>query len=549
MIETPSVVLIVDDNENNRDVLERRIARYGHIVETAENGREALDKIRARSYDLVLLDIMMPEMNGYQLLERVKQDPEYRNLPIIVISAIDDVESIVRCIKLGAEDYLPKPFNPSILKARISASLEKKRLRDQEEAHLEDQAISQRIARELNTRLSLSRAAELTLDWAMKRTSAHAGFIARILDSGEEMVIVAVAGHSQSLQYYQNTIIPIESDSLQKAVKTILPQSSVDREDYWLTETKSRVVIPIGRGGQVLALLILEDASEARYSNRTLSFLTSLSDRSAIAMSNALLYEQVQKANHAKTEFISEVSHELKNPMTSIRNYAKMLPSVGPVNDVQQRFIETIINNVDRMAGLVSDLSDISRIESGHLRLELEKVSLADVLADVAAGFMGQIEEKKQQLVIDLPDLLPPVRADSGRLGQILTNLLSNAHKYTLEGGHIRITANLMPDERAKRPLVLVAIEDSGQGLTEADKEKIFTKYFRSPEGQASGTPGTGLGLRITKQLVELQGGQIWFESEYQQGSTFYFTIPICRPGEELAADDQPAGEGAVSDR
>ncbi len=126
MIETPSVVLIVDDNENNRDVLERRIARYGHIVETAENGREALDKIRARSYDLVLLDIMMPEMNGYQLLERVKQDPEYRNLPIIVISAIDDVESIVRCIKLGAEDYLPKPFNPSILKARISASLEKK---------------------------------------------------------------------------------------------------------------------------------------------------------------------------------------------------------------------------------------------------------------------------------------------------------------------------------------------------------------------------------------------------------------------------------------
>ena len=527
MNEIPSVVLIVDDNENNRDVLERRIVRQGHAVQTAANGREALDLIRANEYDLILLDIMMPEMNGYQVLERVKQDPEYRNLPIIVISAIDDVESIVRCIKLGAEDYLPKPFNPEILKARITASLEKKRLRDQEETHLEEQTVFQRIARELNARLSLNRVAELTLDWALRRTTAHAGFVTRVLESGEEMKVMAVAGHFPTLSYYQETTLPIDSEDLIRAVKSIMPQVSNLRQDYILPESQSRIIIPIGRGGQVLALLILEDPGVDRYSNRTLSYLTSLCDRAAIAMANASLYEQVQKANLDKTEFISEVSHELKNPMTSIRNYAKMLRGVGPVNESQERFIETIINNVDRMANLVSDLSDISRIEAGYLRLDLEETGLADVVDEVVQLLKGHLDGKKQNLTIDIASDLPLIWVDKTRLGQILVNLLSNAHKYTPAEGRIELSASVKPDERGDPNMVQVAIADSGMGLTEDDKLKIFGKYFRAENGRASDTPGTGLGLRITKQLVELLGGQIWFESEHKAGSKFYFTVPL----------------------
>lgn len=130
-------VLVVDDNEANRDVLSRRLRRQGHSVAVAEDGRQALHMLRTHSFDLLLLDIMMPEMNGYQVLEELKTDPELRHIPVIMISALDDIESVVRCIELGAEDYLYKPFNPVLLKARVSASLEKKWLRDQEQAYIQ----------------------------------------------------------------------------------------------------------------------------------------------------------------------------------------------------------------------------------------------------------------------------------------------------------------------------------------------------------------------------------------------------------------------------
>ncbi|MBE9182567.1 response regulator [Oculatella sp. LEGE 06141] len=130
------LVLVVDDNEMNRDLLSRRLKRQGHDITIAEDGKQALEKMRSQQFDLVLLDIMMPEMNGYQVLEYLKADAALRHIPVIMISALDDIESVVRCIELGAEDYLFKPFNPTILKARISACLEKKRLRDQEQAYL-----------------------------------------------------------------------------------------------------------------------------------------------------------------------------------------------------------------------------------------------------------------------------------------------------------------------------------------------------------------------------------------------------------------------------
>jgi CheY-like chemotaxis protein len=129
-------LLIVDDNEINRDVLARRLGRQGYTTAAAENGRKALEMLQTQKFDLLLLDIMMPELNGYQVLRHLKTDPHLRDIPVIMISALDDMDSIVRCIKLGAEDHLPKPFDPVLLRARIGASLEKKRLRDQEIEYL-----------------------------------------------------------------------------------------------------------------------------------------------------------------------------------------------------------------------------------------------------------------------------------------------------------------------------------------------------------------------------------------------------------------------------
>jgi len=138
-----TVILIVEDNQINRYLLARMLKQQGHAVLLADNGRQALETMRIHNLDLVLLDIMMPEMDGYEVLAQLKQDAMLRHIPVVMITAVDDIESVVRCIELGAEDYLFKPFNPVLLKARIDASLEKKRLRDQEQAYLKQLEIEQ----------------------------------------------------------------------------------------------------------------------------------------------------------------------------------------------------------------------------------------------------------------------------------------------------------------------------------------------------------------------------------------------------------------------
>ena len=139
--ELGPALLVVDDNENNRYTLVQRLKRLGYTdVATAVDGRQGLECLRERAFDLLLLDVMLPELNGYEVLERLRADDRLRHVPVIMISAVDQIESVVRCIELGAEDYLPKPFNPVLLRARVGACLEKKRLRDQEVRYLQDVA-------------------------------------------------------------------------------------------------------------------------------------------------------------------------------------------------------------------------------------------------------------------------------------------------------------------------------------------------------------------------------------------------------------------------
>ena len=257
-----------------------------------------------------------------------------------------------------------------------------------------------------------------------------------------------------------------------------------------------------------------------------------MSDHAAIAISNAQLYDEVQRANLAKSDFVSFVAHELKNPMTSIKGYSELLAagSVGQINEMQTNFLSTIRSNVERMSALVSDLNDNAKIEAGRLRLDYKPVDVPDVVDEVMRSTKRQVDDKRQSLELDLPVQLPPVWADRLRIGQVLTNLVSNAHKYTPEGGNIKLgaeaTANQWDPEGAKR-VVHLWVKDNGIGIGVEDQAKIFQKFFRSDDTKAREVPGTGLGLNITRSLVEMQGGRIWFDSEYRKGTTFHFTIPI----------------------
>jgi signal transduction histidine kinase len=197
---------------------------------------------------------------------------------------------------------------------------------------------------------------------------------------------------------------------------------------------------------------------------------------------------------------------------------------------MQSNFLNTIRSNVERMSTLVSDLNDNSKIEAGRLRLDFKAMEVSDLVDEVLRSTKRQLDDKKQTVTLDLPARLPAVWADRTRVGQVLTNLVSNAHKYTPESGIITLgaeeTTNLWDPEGAGR-VIHLWVRDNGIGISAEDQAKIFQKFFRSDDSKAREAPGTGLGLNITKSLVEMQGGRIWFESEYRKGTTFHFTIPV----------------------
>jgi signal transduction histidine kinase len=200
------------------------------------------------------------------------------------------------------------------------------------------------------------------------------------------------------------------------------------------------------------------------------------------------------------------------------------------VNDVQVRFLDTIRGSVDRMARLVADLSDLSRIEAGRLQLEVEGVDLGEVITDVTRLLDGQIKSKQQLLDVEVAADLPEIWGDRGRLNQIITNLLSNANKYTPDEGQIRIRAfqdQFTETGEPPRDVVHVSVQDNGVGIPESEQKYIFTKFFRASDQNARQQPGTGLGLNITQQLLEMHEGHVWFESEYGKGTTFHIVLPI----------------------
>jgi signal transduction histidine kinase len=229
----------------------------------------------------------------------------------------------------------------------------------------------------------------------------------------------------------------------------------------------------------------------------------------------------IQEANRLKTEFVSMVSHELRTPLTSIQGYAELMLEDEQLAEEQRESLTIVKNNSDRLLGLINDLLDLSRIEAGRLDLHRTSLDVARLIREVAGSLRPLIEAKRQQFRLDLAGQLPAVWADQDRVTQILTNLISNAHKYTLAEGSITVAA------RRDDGFVRVDVSDTGIGLSPEDQAQLFTKFFRAHDRLPQAGRGTGLGLAITRLLVELHGGQITVSSAPGHGSTFSFSLPV----------------------
>jgi CheY-like chemotaxis protein/two-component sensor histidine kinase len=227
------------------------------------------------------------------------------------------------------------------------------------------------------------------------------------------------------------------------------------------------------------------------------------------------------EVDRMKSEFVSIVSHELRTPMTVIKGYVELLlTGTSTPAETQHDFLEIIRTNADRLGSMVNELLDVSRIEAGKVQMNFQPVAVRSAIHEVATMLQKSFEDQGIQLNLNIPDNLPDVPADPGRLAQILTNLLSNALKYTLEG-HVDVSAHVTDG------FVQVDVRDSGIGMSEDDQAKLFTRFFRASTARTHEISGTGLGLSITRSLVEMHGGHIWVKSVVGQGSTFSFTMPV----------------------
>lgn len=391
-----------------------------------------------------------------------------------------------------------------------------------------DQAIS-------NT-LDIDEVLTMTLDWTLRIADGTAGCIALIDDSGDASVR-AIYGYERNftlLDANEN----LEESLIGYVIKHKRPHLTNNVHDEPLyrassLSTHSQLTIPILYKSNMIGAIAIESKQFDAFDPVMAETVVRMTTHASAAIYNAVLYEQVNQANQAKSEFVSMVSHELKTPMTSIGGFTQMLLSgvVGELNAQQKNFLDTIAANLRRMDRQIQDLTDISRIETGQLYMQFAPTDLSQVVSETMISVQGPCDAKGIKVHLEYPPELPLVKADSSRLIQVLINLLSNACKYSPENTdtYLRFTTDFTqyPDgTESEEPMVLCVVEDTGYGMSEEDQAKLFSKFFRSENPDIRKAKGTGLGLTITRGIVELHGGRIWFESELGKGTTFLFTVP-----------------------
>mgnify|MGYP005840282023 CR=1 FL=1 len=406
---------------------------------------------------------------------------------------------------------------------------------------LEELETLERIDAEMNRSLDLEAVAEIALRYAVSETEATAGVIGLVDAEAQHLDVVASVGYTPQDLENGATLErwPLDRGIASRALRTHRAElvTDVAADPLFvpsLRDARAQITVPMLSGSDVIAMLILESNQDGRLHLADMPFVQRLAEHASIAIANAQLYAQLSRANQSKSEFVSFVAHELKNPLTSIKGYADVLVTgaVGGLSEMQRNFISTIRTNAERMNTLVSDLNDVTKLQTNNLTIQPEVVNVRDLLDETLRPLQKQIEDKGQSIGIDLEESVPDILVDRNRLIQVLTNLLSNAHKYSPPDTQVVVRTRVQPPRRdakghTTRMMLHIAVQDEGIGMEEDDLKRLFTPYFRSENPTAREQPGTGLGLTITRGIIEAHGGEIWVESEFGKGTTFHFTVPV----------------------
>jgi signal transduction histidine kinase/CheY-like chemotaxis protein len=308
--------------------------------------------------------------------------------------------------------------------------------------------------------------------------------------------------------------------------------------------------VPMLLDGEVVGVLIVWRTQVDPFSERATELLTTFATQAAIAIRSVDLFNalkarsaEVEVASRHKSEFLASMSHELRTPLNAVIGFSEVLLErmFGDLNDRQEEYLHDIWSSGKHLLELLNEILDLSKVEAGQMTLEPSEFSLQEALGHGLALVRERAARHGIRLGLEVAPDVGPVRADELRIKQVIVNLLSNAVKFTPDGGRVEVQA------RTEGPEVVVTVADTGTGVAAEDRERIF-ESFQQGGRRASTTEGTGLGLTLSKRIVELHGGRIWVESELGEGSTFGFAIPAGTPAPAAAIDlpGQADGEGTV---
>ncbi len=569
-------ILIVDDNATNLGVIADYLEAYDFNIVTAVDGEDGLATAHEVLPNLILLDIMMPGIDGFEVCRRLQEDKRTQHIPIIFMTALANAEDKVRGLEAGAVDYVTKPINQEEVLARVRTHLT---IQAQQERLTKMTVELKRTNQKLTqTNLHLQKANELLSKQAIQlQTSSQVGRQATAILELDDLLTEVVKLIAARFGYYMVSIWLLDeskeglvlqasygpggSQVLEPGYSLALDAnkgivSSVARSSkYYATNntafdpyylplkelpgTRSELALPLRFGQETIGVLDIQSNRLNSFEEEDRTVLQTLADQIAVAIHNARLYaieknlsqmeaekaQELAQLNASKDKFFSIVAHDLKGPFTPLLGATELLLATiekKPLKD-SKKLAQSIHRSAENVYHLLENLLHWSRMQRGQIEYNPALLELKEAVDNSLATLTEYAHTKQIELKNTIVQPIH-VYADKNMLDVVIRNLISNALKFTPQGGQVTVEARpSLTDENLMEVLVM----DTGIGITSEDQQKLFNIDQSHTTKGTSQEDGSGLGLIICQELIHKNKGQIWLESQPGQGTTVTFTLPL----------------------